>query len=46
METYKVIQWATGVVGTSCLKGVVRHTKLELVGVNVYSDKKQGLDAG
>ena len=46
MKTYTVIQWATGVVGTSCLKGVVRHPKLELVGVKVYSDKKQGLDAG
>ena len=46
MQTYKVIQWATAVVGTSCLKGVVRHPKLELVGVKVYSDKKQGLDAG
>lgn len=46
MDKYKVIQWATGVVGTSCLKGVVRHPKLELVGVKVYSDKKDGLDAG
>ena len=31
MKTYTVIQWATGVVGTSCLKGVVRHPKLELL---------------
>ena len=46
MEKYKVIQWATGVVGSSCVKGVLRHPKLELVGVKVYSDDKAGKDAG
>ncbi|MBW2361099.1 MAG: hypothetical protein JRG84_09380 [Deltaproteobacteria bacterium] len=43
---YKVIQWATGVVGSAALRGVVRHPKLELVGVKVYSDDKAGQDAG
>jgi hypothetical protein len=43
---YKVIQWATGVVGKSSLRGILRHPKLELVGVRVYSDEKNGLDAG
>ena len=43
---YKVIQWATGVVGSTALRGVVRHPELELVGVKVYSDDKNGLDAG
>lgn len=42
---YKVIQWATGVVGSASLRGIIRHPKLELVGVKVYGDK-QGLDAG
>ncbi len=46
MKTYKVIQWATGVVGTSALKGIVRHPQLELVGCKVYSDAKAGRDAG
>ncbi len=46
MKKYKVIQWATGVVGSAALKGVIRHPKLELVGVKVYSDEKAGLDAG
>lgn len=45
MKTYKVIQWATGVVGTASLKGIIRHPRLELVGVKVYSDEKAGKDA-
>jgi len=46
MQTYRVIQWATGVVGTASLKGVIRNPALELVGVKVYSDEKVGRDAG
>ena len=45
-ESYRVIQWATGVVGSAALKGILRHPKLELVGVKVYSDDKDGRDAG
>ena len=41
-----MIQWATGVVGKNALKGIIHHPKLELVGVKVYSDDKDGLDAG
>ena len=43
---YKVIQWATGSMGKTCLRAVMDHPDLELVGVYVYSDKKNGLDAG
>ncbi|MBW2291846.1 MAG: hypothetical protein JRG89_09810 [Deltaproteobacteria bacterium] len=43
---YRVVQWATGVVGSAALRSVVRHPKLELVGVKVYSDDKKGRDAG
>jgi hypothetical protein len=46
MQPYKVIQWATGVVGSAALKGIIRHPKLELAGVKVYSEEKDGLDAG
>ncbi len=46
MKTYKVIQWATGVAGKAALKGIIRHPRLELVGVKVYSDEKEGKDAG
>ena len=35
MNTYKVIQWATGVVGAAAVKGIVRHPQLELVGCKV-----------
>ncbi len=46
MKKYRVIQWATGVVGSAALRGIIRHPKLELAGVKVYSDDKAGLDAG
>lgn len=46
MSNYKVYQWATGVVGKSALRGILRHPRLELAGVKVYSEEKEGLDAG
>ncbi|MEM9256783.1 MAG: hypothetical protein AAGA91_15155 [Pseudomonadota bacterium] len=46
MNHYRVIQWATGVAGTAALKGIIRHPRLELAGVKVYSDDKAGQDAG
>ena len=36
--TYRVIQWATGMVGQEAIRGVVAHPELELVGVWVHSD--------
>ena len=45
-QKYRVIQWATGVVGSAALRSIVRHPKLQLVGVKVYSDDKKGRDAG
>jgi hypothetical protein len=44
--TYRVIQWATGGVGTEALRGIIQHPQLELVGTLVYSAEKEGLDAG
>jgi len=46
VKRYKVIQWATGVVGSAALRGIERHPQLELVGVKVYDDAKVGLDSG
>ncbi len=43
--TYKVIQWATGAMGRSCLRSVIDRPDTELVGVFVYG-KKAGKDAG
>jgi 4-hydroxy-tetrahydrodipicolinate reductase len=46
MKKYRVVQWATGVVGSAALRGIIRHPKLELAGVKVYSEAKEGVDAG
>lgn len=43
---YRVIQWATGNVGTHALRAIIERPDLELVGLKVYSDAKQGVDAG
>lgn len=43
---YKVIQWATGNVGSRSLKTVIEHPDLELVGLWVSSMDKVGKDAG
>jgi hypothetical protein len=42
----RVIQWATGAIGKTCLRQVIDHPDLELAGLFVYSDGKVGLDAG
>lgn len=42
----RVIQWATGYVGTSTLREVIRNPDLELAGVFVYTPEKEGVDAG
>lgn len=43
---YKVIQWATGEVGSLCVREIVRRPELELVAVRVYNPDKDGNDAG
>jgi len=40
------VQWATGNTGQRALREVIRHPNLELVGVLVYDDAKDGVDAG
>lgn len=44
--TIRVIQWATGSLGKTCLRQVIEHPDLELVGLYVYSEGKVGKDAG
>lgn len=41
----RVIQWATGNVGTRAMRAVVEHPDLELVGLWVSNPDKAGLDA-
>jgi len=44
--TIRVVQWATGSMGKTCLRAVLDHPGLELVGLYVYSRDKVGRDAG
>jgi hypothetical protein len=44
--TYRVVQWATGLVGKEAIKGVLAHPELELVGGWVHSADKVGMDVG
>jgi 4-hydroxy-tetrahydrodipicolinate reductase len=44
-DRYRVVQWATGNIGTKSLRAVIEHPQLELVGLYVYSDGKLGGDA-
>jgi 4-hydroxy-tetrahydrodipicolinate reductase len=44
--SYRVIQWSTGNVGRHALRAVIGHPDLELVGVWVHGEEKQGVDAG
>jgi 4-hydroxy-tetrahydrodipicolinate reductase len=43
---YRVVQWATGNIGSRALRGVIEHPGLELVGLYVYAPEKVGCDAG
>ena len=44
--TYRIVQWATGSMGKTCLRAIIDHPELELVGLFVCSDSKVGQDAG
>ena len=45
-KRYRVIQWATGVVGRTALKHFIENPVIELVGVAVTNPEKVGKDAG
>ncbi len=45
-ERYRVVQWATGNIGSHSLRAVIDHPNLDLVGLYVYSEDKEGRDAG
>jgi 4-hydroxy-tetrahydrodipicolinate reductase len=44
--SYRVVQWATGNIGTRSLRAVIEHPDLALAGVYVHSADKVGRDAG
>ena len=45
-KKYRVIQWATGVVGKTALKHFIENPVIDLVGVCVTNPDKVGKDAG
>jgi hypothetical protein len=45
-KRYRVVQWATGNVGSRSLRRAIEHPDLDLVGVWVHSPDKAGRDAG
>jgi 4-hydroxy-tetrahydrodipicolinate reductase len=45
-KIYKVIQWSSGNVGKASIRGICNRSDLELVGLIVSNEKKNGLDAG
>ncbi len=45
-KSLRVVQWATGNIGTRSLRTVIEHPQLELVGLYVHSADKVGRDAG
>jgi 2,4-diaminopentanoate dehydrogenase len=42
MTEYRVVQWATGNIGTRALRSVIEHPGLSLAGVYVHSQAKAG----
>ena len=44
-RNYRVVQWATGNIGTRALREVIRHPDLELAGVLVYDPAKAGVES-
>ena len=45
-KTYRVVQWATGRIGSVTLRDLIRSPQMDLVGVYVHSAEKDGKDAG
>lgn len=45
-KRYRVLQWATGAVGTHALRTLIEDPQFDLVGVYVHSPEKVGRDAG
>jgi 2,4-diaminopentanoate dehydrogenase len=43
---FRVVQWASGHLGSESLRQIIDHPDLELAGLFVYSPEKAGRDAG
>ena len=45
-DRYRVVQFATGNIGSHALRAVIAHPNLDLVGLYVYSEDKAGSRCG
>ena len=45
-DPLRIIQWATGSIGRYAIAAIAEHPALEVVGVWVHSEAKDGVDAG
>jgi 2,4-diaminopentanoate dehydrogenase len=45
-QQHRVVQWATGNIGTRSLRGIIDHPNLTLAGLYVHGEEKAGRDAG
>lgn len=45
-KRYRLVQWATGRIGTISLRAILSSPQFELVGVYIHSAEKEGVDAG
>jgi hypothetical protein len=45
-KRYKVIQWTTGMLGSTALKHIISNPRLQLVGLKCFGEDKEGQDAG
>ena len=45
-KRYRIAQWGTGNVGLCALRAAIAHPQMELVAVRVFSQAKEGRDAG
>ncbi|MBK6738469.1 MAG: hypothetical protein IPG64_11375 [Haliea sp.] len=46
MKKLRVVQWTSGSVARQCVRAIVAHPDLELVGMYAWSKDKVGRDAG
>jgi 2,4-diaminopentanoate dehydrogenase len=46
VSSHQVVLWGPGQVGVGALRAIIRHPGLELAGVVVHSEAKDGKDAG
>ncbi|MEM9255301.1 MAG: dihydrodipicolinate reductase [Pseudomonadota bacterium] len=44
--TLRVVQWTSGSVARQCVRAIIAHPAMELVGMYAYSPQKAGRDAG